>query len=543
MTQAFTAPVSGVAQAAATRTARTSAGGSGPPGAGNEPAFSSVLDHHVARTAHAEGQNKTTGDSGGRRSSHGHPAGKGRHRGGSVGTQATTDHAAGATVRADAVPAAAPAVEAQPAPADTPTSAQTTVLSALATPAQSPASSTADTGQATGSGSAQASNFIPATIKPAPVAAATPGVATTAADQLSESGPEAAAALTDAAPQADAASVAAAASQSPAQRDAPALQAPQQTTAEQQQSTPVQEPTTSNPVPAGQDPLSGPDAGTAGQTPTSTPAAGSDAPATVASGQTSAPHATKPSVHAASGHSESQADAPAATAASAQPQATNAGTQDPGHNGPGGQPQQPPAQAAVHAPATDAQPQPQPATPAQAASATAQTPGIMAGPAPLTAPAAPTAATAAATGPARYGIGLNEAVETVQTTIELGARQGFSSAKIQLAPATLGQITIHLQKTSDGIVARVVAEHSAAAQTMQQGGDDLRRSLQNSGLHLLRLDIETRGDQRGSAGNSAHTSESGRTAGNTDAADTADDGASQPTTIVLPNGALVNVLA
>ena len=63
----------------------------------------------------------------------------------------------------------------------------------------------------------------------------------------------------------------------------------------------LQEPTTSNPVAAGQDPLSGQDAGTAGQTPTSTPAAGSDAPATVASGQTSAPHATKPSVHAASG--------------------------------------------------------------------------------------------------------------------------------------------------------------------------------------------------------------------------------------------------
>jgi flagellar hook-length control protein FliK len=156
---------------------------------------------------------------------------------------------------------------------------------------------------------------------------------------------------------------------------------------------------------------------------------------------------------------------------------------------------------------------------------------------------APTAATAAATGPARYGIGLSEAVETVQTTIELGARLGFSQAKIQLAPATLGQITIHLQKTSDGIVAKVIADHSAAAQTMQQGGDDLRRSLQNSGLHLLRLDIETRGDQRGSAGNSGHTSESGRTAGDNDAADTADDGASQPTTIVLPNGALVNVLA
>ena len=77
MSQTLTAPVSGAAQAAATRTARTSVGGSGPPGAGSEtPAFSSVLDHHVARTAHAEGQHKTTGDSGGRRSSDGHRAGQ-----------------------------------------------------------------------------------------------------------------------------------------------------------------------------------------------------------------------------------------------------------------------------------------------------------------------------------------------------------------------------------------------------------------------------------------------------------------------------------
>src|SRR5262249_37087729 len=121
--------------------------------------------------------------------------------------------------------------------------------------------------------------------------------------------------------------------------------------------------------------------------------------------------------------------------------------------------------------------------------------------------------------------------------------QGFSQAKIQLAPASLGQITIHLQKTSDGIVARVVADHSAAAQTMQQGGDDLRRSLQNSGLHLLRLDIETRGDHRGSANGSGHTSQSSRTAGDHESASAGDDGPSQPTTIVLPNGALVNVLA
>ena len=91
MSQGLTAPVSGAAQAAATRTARTSAGGSGPPGADSEtPAFSSVLDHHVARTAHAEGQHKTTGESGGRRSSHGHGAGNGHHSHKSASAGTTT---------------------------------------------------------------------------------------------------------------------------------------------------------------------------------------------------------------------------------------------------------------------------------------------------------------------------------------------------------------------------------------------------------------------------------------------------------------------
>src|SRR5207244_160938 len=137
MSQAFTAPVSGAAQAAATRTARTSPGGSGPPPGGNEtPAFSSVLDHHVARTAHAEGQHKTTGDSGGRRSSHGHRAGKSRHRHAAAdpaqgSAQPSANQVSNVTTNTHAVRAAAPAGEqAPPAPADTITPAQSAVVSA-----------------------------------------------------------------------------------------------------------------------------------------------------------------------------------------------------------------------------------------------------------------------------------------------------------------------------------------------------------------------------------------------------------------------------
>ena len=374
--------------------------------------------------------------------------------------------------------------------------------------------------QPTAGDTAQTSNFIPATVKPAPapVAPATPDVNATAADQLSESGSQATAVPTDAGLQAGA-SVGAAAAPQTAQPATAACRPPTATTTATRQLDNGQART--------------PRGATAGEA------------ATTVSGQAGAPtakHSAKAAGPGAAAQGDAQSDAPTTTSATAPPQAPSTGAQDAGQNGTGGQSQPQPNQATLHASPADAQSQPEQAAPTQAANATTPTPGLAAGPTPQTAATAPTAATAAATGPARYGVGLSEAVETVKTTIELGARQGFSQAKIQLAPANLGQITIHLQKTSDGIVAKVVADHSAAAQTMQQGGDDLRRSLQNSGLHLLRLDIETRGDQRGSADGGAQTSQSDRTAGDNDAA-AGDDGASQPTTIVLPNGALVNVLA
>jgi flagellar hook-length control protein FliK len=510
MSQGLTAPVSGAAQAAATRTARTSAGGLGPPGADSEtPAFSSVLDHHVARTAHAEGQHKTTGESGGRRSSHGHRAGNGHHSHKSASAGTTTGGAA-------------------------------TAASAILSPSTAlpPASGPSDAVQSTAGDTAQNSNFIPATVKPAPapVAPATQDVNATAADQLSESGSQATAVPTDAGLLAGA-SVGAAAAPQAAQPTDP--QTPQATDPQTQATATL---TTAATTPtASADPVA---AGTAAGATTESPATAGEAATTVTgqAGEPTAKHSAKAAGPGAAAHGDAQTDSSTTTSATAQPQASSTGAQDAGQNGTGGQPQSPPNQAPLHASPADAQSQPEQAAPTQAANATTPTPGLAAGPTPQTAVTAPTAATAAATGPARYGVGLSEAVETVKTTIELGARQGFSTAKIQLAPANLGQITIHLQKTSDGIIAKVVADHSAAAQTMQQGGDDLRRSLQNSGLHLLRLDIETRGDQRGSADGGTQTSQSDRTAGDNDAA-AGDDGASQPTTIVLPNGALVNVLA
>jgi hypothetical protein len=88
-----------------------------------------------------------------------------------------------------------------------------------------------------------------------------------------------------------------------------------------------------------------------------------------------------------------------------------------------------------------------------------------------------------------YGVGLQQAIETVQATIELAARQGLSQARIALAPAELGEIRIHLTQTSAGLLARVTAATPAAAQTLAEGQGELRQSLHSLGLIELRLDI------------------------------------------------------
>jgi len=156
---------------------------------------------------------------------------------------------------------------------------------------------------------------------------------------------------------------------------------------------------------------------------------------------------------------------------------------------------------------------------------------------------ASTSAPADAPSALRYGVGLEHAIETVQTTIEMAARQGVSQARIQLSPASLGGIRISLSQTSDGLVARVVAEHGAAAQTLQQGSAELRRSLESAGLPLLRLDIEASGQE----GRTAQDSGAADGGADTDDATTAEEqeGTSAAAAVSLDpsGGAIVNVLA
>ena len=209
------------------------------------------------------------------------------------------------------------------------------------------------------------------------------------------------------------------------------------------------------------------------------------------------------------------------------------------------------AGAAAHAHAqgaVDGQASAQTATPATPAAA-----GSM--------PAAPAAppATAHASAPAQAAavparpVGLEHAVETVRLALRHGAERGVSHARISLTPRELGTIEVHLRQSADGLVARVVAEHASAAQQLQQAGAELRRSLEQQGVTLLRLDIGASGDEtanrRGAAFDAAFGDSdrgSRRGAANADAVaplDGADVAGETTTTLQLPNGALVDVLA
>jgi flagellar hook-length control protein FliK len=177
---------------------------------------------------------------------------------------------------------------------------------------------------------------------------------------------------------------------------------------------------------------------------------------------------------------------------------------------------------------------------------------------PASAPAAPSAAAPApmpASAPLPVcAVGLEHAVETVRLALRHGAERGVTHARISLTPRELGTVEVHLRQTADGLVARVVAEHAGAVQQLQQAGAELRRSLEQQGLTLLRLDIGASGDEaagrRGAASDSAAAfgDGDGRRGDGTDPLGSLDDiadadPATATTTLQLPNGALVDVLA
>jgi len=158
------------------------------------------------------------------------------------------------------------------------------------------------------------------------------------------------------------------------------------------------------------------------------------------------------------------------------------------------------------------------------------------------APAPATPSTPAA--PAVPGARLEQAVETVHQVIRISQSNGITQARVQLHPEELGSIDIHLRSTPDGVVARVVADASQAAAVLRDGGDELRRQLANQGINLTHFDVGTTGDGRREAafgnGGSQGQRRDPHAAGNDNAPT---DNTDETTTVALPNGVLVDVLA
>jgi flagellar hook-length control protein FliK len=141
---------------------------------------------------------------------------------------------------------------------------------------------------------------------------------------------------------------------------------------------------------------------------------------------------------------------------------------------------------------------------------------------------------------------LHEAVETVQAVVKMAQTNGVTRARVALRPEQLGGIEIHLSSTKDGVTARVVADAAQAANVLRHAGEELRRSLESQGINLVRFDVGTAGGQqerRSAFGQEPGSDSNGRTP--TDSTEETDSPAdtTQETTVQLPNGVLVDVLA
>jgi flagellar hook-length control protein FliK len=163
-------------------------------------------------------------------------------------------------------------------------------------------------------------------------------------------------------------------------------------------------------------------------------------------------------------------------------------------------------------------------------------------------------------GSAGYGVGLQEAIESLHGTIQLAARQGLSQARISLQPEELGAIRINLTQTAQGLLARVTAESPAAAQALAAAHAQLRQSLSSLGINLTRLDIghhdssaqsestEPKGNGQGGAarGEGSSRSRPGRSTAIAAPIDPATDPPAEetaPSTSVPSRGTLIDVLA
>jgi flagellar hook-length control protein FliK len=168
--------------------------------------------------------------------------------------------------------------------------------------------------------------------------------------------------------------------------------------------------------------------------------------------------------------------------------------------------------------------------------------------APVTAQAAPAQIT---TPSVERAVPLSRAVATTGVLIHLAAERGVTHARLNLKPVELGGIEVRLQTSPQGVRAQLVADSPEAARMLSSASEDLRRSLEDRDVTLLSLDVSTSGDQNREApaeftdafGESYRPGGSSSRRGSSDDSDLMDSPALAETTLVLPDGVHVDVLA
>jgi hypothetical protein len=159
--------------------------------------------------------------------------------------------------------------------------------------------------------------------------------------------------------------------------------------------------------------------------------------------------------------------------------------------GPAAAPSAAPSGAAAVAPgsATGAAPAAEVAglapAPEQPPAPAAPVPGVTPTPAAPFAPA-PVAATIELTRASLHG-----AIDKVHDLVRVAAtRGGHARATLQLKPVELGLVEVRLRTTREGLVATITAQDAAGLGALQHAGGELRRSLEDRGVTLARLDLQ-----------------------------------------------------
>jgi flagellar hook-length control protein FliK len=204
-------------------------------------------------------------------------------------------------------------------------------------------------------------------------------------------------------------------------------------------------------------------------------------------------------------------------------------------------------------PTTDAAPAS--ATTAASTSAVVD-PGVQTAPTPaITTQAQPaatpqTAVPTAAGAPVLTRASVLQTAERVQELVRITTtRAGNARATLQLRPAELGQVDVHLRTTRNGLVATIAAHDQVGLDALQQAGNELRRTLEDKGVQLHSLDLQLGAGQNGfsNQGDAREASSGRRGAAATHGLGSDDPVSEDELTIThassTPAGALVDVQA